>query len=426
MKKLALHWKIIIGLVLGIVFGLLSRIVGINEFVLDWIKPVGTIFVNGLKLIAIPLVLASLIMGVASLRDFSKLSRIGTRTMGIYIFTTVIAVVIGLTFVNVLSPGDSFPEDLKQEIASQFGTSAASKIESAKMVGDRGPLQPLIDVVSTNIFSSVQDNRKMLQVVFFALVFGIALVSIPEEKSKPVIAFFDGLNEVVLKLVEFIMYMAPYAVFSLMAGLIAEFKGDVIELLKALLEYSGTVVLGLGTMIFIIYPLLLKLITKGKINLKDFFRGIMPAQLLAFSTSSSAATLPVTKDQCEKELGISENITSFVLPLGATINMDGTCLYQAVATVFIANVAGIPLDFGDQITIVATASLASIGSAAVPGAGMVMLVIVLQSVGIPVELIALIMAPDRILDMCRTVVNVTGDASVAYAIGTSEGEIKKP
>ena len=426
MKKLPLHVKILIGLFTGIIVGILSRQVAYGpQLILDWIAPLGKIFINGLKLIAIPLVLGSLVMGVASMKDFSKLSKMGGKTMAIYVLTTIIAVSIGLVAVNLVQPGTGFDEATKANIMEQFSSQVASKIESAQDLEGVSPLQPLVDIVSSNIFQSVSSNASMLQVVFFALVFGIALISIDPIKAKPVVDFFDGFNEVILKLVDFIMLLAPYAVFALMAGLIAGFSGDIIAFMGELLKYAGTVIAGLAIMIFGAYPLLLYIMTKKKVNLASFYKGILPAQLLAFSTSSSAATLPVTKEQCENELGIDEEVTSFVLPLGATINMDGTSLYQAVAAVFIANVAGMDLTISQQLTILATATLASIGSAAVPGAGMVMLVIVLQSIGVPAGLVALVFAPDRILDMCRTTVNVTGDAAVSYIVAQGQGKIKK-
>ncbi len=425
-KKLALHWKIIIGLVLGVLFGLLSSSMGWNDFVIDWIKPVGTVFVNLLKLIAMPLVVASLIVGVSSLSDVSKLSRLGGKTIGIYLATTVIAITIGLVTVNVLQPGSYLSTQKRDELKSRYATEAASKSEKAEMVTEQGPLQPLVDMVPDNLFKALGDNTNMLQVVFFAVFFGIALILLPREKTTYVRGFFEGVNEIILKLVDLIMGMAPYGVFALLAALIAEFAGnnpaDAIELLQALSMYSLTVVIGLGAMIFVIYPIIFKLFTKFKYA--RFFKGIAPAQMLAFSTSSSSATLPVTMERVEDHLGVSDEVSSFVLPLGATINMDGTSLYQAVATVFIAQAFGTDLTLAQQLTIVLTATLASIGSAGVPGAGMVMLVIVLESVGLDTAGIALVVAVDRILDMVRTVVNVTGDATVEVVVASSEGQLR--
>jgi len=428
MKKLALHWQILIGMALGVLWGILASSLGFVDLTLDWIKPFGTIFINLLKLIAVPLVLVSLINGVASLSDISRLSRIGSKTLGIYLFTTVVAVVLGLLLVNLTAPGKAFSPEKREEFKQQFAATTTKRSSDALAVQEQGPLQPLIDIVPSNIFASITDNGKMLQVIFFALLFGIALIMIPLEKAAPVNAFFEGLNLVILKIVDIIMLAAPYGVFALLAGLVVEFAGNdpgaALELLLVLGYYCLVVLVGLALMIFVVYPILVT--TVGKTNYKDFFRGIFPAQMLAFSTSSSAATLPVTMERCEQNLGINKEITSFVLPLGATINMDGTSLYQAVAAVFIAQAYGMDLTLSGQIGIVLTATLASIGAAAVPGAGVVMLVIVLQQADIPIEGIALILAPDRILDMCRTVVNVTGDATVATMVARTEGQLHPP
>ena len=420
MKKLALHWKIIIGMILGVIYGLCANHLGLNEFTNDWIKPWGVIFVNLLKLIAVPLVFASLIKGVASLSDISRLSKIGSRTVLLYLFSTVLSVSIGLSLVNIINPGDSFSEDKKVELREKYSSKADLKINDAKSVKDSGPLQFVVDIVPVNIVSSASKNKNMLQIIFFAILFGISIIMIPNDKTVYVRGFFDGINDIVLHIVDLIMKMAPYGVFALLAALVVDF-GASIELFLALGYYSLTVVIGLLFMIFIFYPILLRLFTK--VEYFSFFKAISPAQMLAFSTSSSAATLPVTMDRCEKNIGVSKEVSSFVLPLGATINMDGTSLYQAVAAVFIAQAFGYDLDLASQLTIVLTATLASIGAAAVPGAGMVMLVIVLSSVGIDPEGIALIFAVDRILDMLRTVVNVTGDATVATIVASTDNQL---
>ena len=420
MRKLALHWKIIIGMVLGILYGLIASNIGWVDFTNDWIKPWGVIFVNLLKLIAVPLVFASLVKGVASLSDISRLSRIGGKTIAFYLSSTVIAVTIGLLIVNLANPGTNFDRDtIELSTGSQEGASA--KITAAQGVKERGPLQFVVELIPTNIFESASNNSNMLQIIFFAILFGIAMVMLPKDKTVYVKGFFDGINDIILQIVDLIMMAAPYGVFALLAGLIVDF-GASATLFIALAKYSLTVIIGLLIMIFLVYPLILRIFTK--MRYKDFFRGIMPAQMLAFSTSSSAATLPVTMERCEDHLGVSEEVSSFVLPLGATINMDGTSLYQAVAAVFIAQVFGIELDLSQQLTIVLTATLASIGAAAVPGAGMVMLVIVLGAINIPVEGLALIFGVDRILDMLRTVVNVTGDATVATVVASTEGELR--
>ena len=426
MRKIPLHIQIVIGLILGLLFGIASIQFGWDSsFTINYIKPFGTIFVNALKMIAVPLVLASLIVGVSNLGDISKLSRIGGKTIGIYLVTTVIAVSLGLVAVNILQPGKQLPVETRENLMSLYGGEVEDKSSVAGELKKQSPLQPLVDIIPENIFSAASDNSSMLQVVFFAIIVGIALLQIPKEKGNPVIRFFDGLNDVIIKIVEYIMILAPYGVFALIASLLVELAGDdpgqAFELLYALLWYSLTVLTGLIVMAMVIYPTILKLFTK--IKYKDFFEGIRPAQLLGFSTSSSSATLPVTMRQVEEELGVSEEVSSFVLPLGATINMDGTSLYQSVAAVFIAQALGLDLIIGQQLMIVLTATLASIGSAGVPGAGMVMLVIVLESIGIPIAGIALIVAPDRILDMCRTVVNITGDTVVAVVVASTEGEL---
>ncbi len=425
MKKLALHWKIIIGLVLGLIFGVLAAANSWGGFTTNWIAPFGKIFINLLKLIAVPLVLSSLITGVASLSDLKKLSRIGGKTITIYIVTTAISVTIGLVSVNLLKPGDTVPEDMKVKLQETYKSAASGKLEAADQIKERRPLQPIVDMVPSNFFSSASNNRNMLQVVFVALIIGIALIQIPKNKARPVLDFMEGINDLVIKLVDNIMLMAPIGVFALIADTITSIAGDnlnnVLELLSALGFYMLVVIIGLTIQMVFTYTAVLKIFSN--MSLKKFYQGIAPAQLLAFSTSSSAATLPVTMERCEDELGVSEEVSSFVLPLGATINMDGTALYQAVAAVFIAQTLGMDLTLGAQLTIVLTAVLASIGTAAVPGAGIIMLIIILEAIGVPSAGIALILGVDRILDMLRTVTNVTGDASVAVAVASSEGQI---
>jgi Na+/H+-dicarboxylate symporter len=423
-----LHWQIILGLVLGLIYGLVAANAGWGTFTAHWIAPFGAIFINLLKLIAIPLVLTSLVCGIASLSDLKKLSRMGGKTIALYLGTTVIAVVIGLALVNILQPGKKVPASMKDTLQSSYKEAAASKTMDAAKAKQRGPLQPLVDIVPSNFFSSASNNRNMLQVVFVALLIGIALIKVPINKAKPVLEVFQGLDSVVIQVVHIIMYTAPIGVFALLADTITSLAGDdparIVELLGALAFYCVTVLLALCLHGFVVYPVLLKLFTSVK--LKRFFSAIGPAQLLAFSTSSSGATLPVTMERCEKKLGISEEVSSFVLPLGATINMDGTALYQAVAAVFIAQVLGIDLSMAAQATIVLTAVLASIGTAAVPSAGIIMLVIILEALSVPSEGIALILGVDRILDMMRTTTNVTGDCTVATIIASSENQIQDP
>lgn len=425
-KKIPLHTKIIIGLVLGLVFGLVVIKTDIpNSFTLDYIKPVGTIFINALKMIAVPLVLASLIVGVSNLGDISKLSRIGGKTIATYLITTVVAISTGLILVNVFKPGKSLPIETRENLMNMYEGDAGARVGQAAQLQEQSPLQPLVDIVPQNFFQATTDNGAMLQVVFFAIIVGIALLQIPKEKGNPVIAFFDGFNDVIIQIVNYIMMIAPYGVFALMVSLIVEIAGDnpdsAVELLLALLKYSLVVTGGLLLMVMVVYPMIL--ISFTKVKYLDFFKAIRPAQLLAFSTSSSSATLPVTMKQVEEEIGVSEEVSSFVLPLGATVNMDGTSLYQGVAAVFIAQALGMDLTLTQQLMIVLTATLASIGSAGVPGAGLIMLIIVLESIGVPAAGIALIIAPDRILDMFRTVVNVTGDATVCTIVASTEGEL---
>ena len=421
MKNLALHWKIIIGMVLGVAYGLIANQIGWVSFTNDWIKPWGTIFVNLLKLIAVPLVFASLIKGVASLSDISRLSRIGGKTITFYLASTIIAITIGLFLVNSVQPGNTFSEEKRMELKETYASKVGAKIDVATNVKEEGPLQFVVDMVPSNFMAASSNNSNMLQVIFFAILFGISMVMLPKEKTTYVKGFFDGVNDIILQIVDIIMLMAPYGVFALLGGLVVDFGGSA-DLFIALGMYSITVIIGLLLMILVIYPIILKSFTQVKYV--DFFKAISPAQMLAFSTSSSAATLPVTMERCEEHLGVSEEVSSFVLPLGATINMDGTSLYQAVAAVFIAQAFGYDLDLAAQLTIVLTATLASIGAAAVPGAGMVMLVIVLSAIGIDPEGIALIFAVDRILDMMRTVVNVTGDATVATIVASTEGQLR--
>ena len=421
MKKPPLHLRIMLGMILGVLCGIaFTQFEGGVQLVSDWIKPFGTIFINALKLIAMPLILGSLIKGVSDLKDISKLSLMGGRTIGIYIVTTVLAVSIGLLMVNTFRPGTSIAEETREELVAAYSSDAAEKQAVAKKQKEAGPLQALVDLVPDNIFKATTENGNMLQVIFFALFFGIGLILIPPEKAKPVKDFFDAFNEVILKLIDLIMMAAPYGVLALLAALVVESPN--LDLFRALGMYAITLLIGLALMIGM-YSLLLRLYVKIKPS--KFLQGIAPAQLLAFSTSSSAATLPVTMERVEEHLGVDEEVASFVLPIGATINMDGTSLYQAVAAVFIAQAFGMDLSLGAQLGIILTATLASIGAAAVPGAGMVMLVIVLGQAGIPEAGLALIFAIDRPLDMCRTVVNVTGDAAVSMMVAKSVGKLKK-
>ena len=469
-KKLPLHIKILLGLLLGIIWAFISSALGWNQFTIDWIDPFGVIFIRLLKFIAVPLVLFSIISGVSGLSDISRLGKLGAKTLGLYLITTITACGLGLLLVNVFQPG-SYMDDAQRlknrmeyeiwantnDIEIRDGKSYLTDPEYAEIAGqsadpamiaslqkeresivskqmntaaekkESGPLQFMVDMVPENIILSISDNGLMLQVIFFAIFFGITLIMIPRDKAEPVIAFIHGANEVFLKMVDVIMKAAPFFVFALLAGVIAKMAdtpGEVFEIFKGLGSYSLVVLAGLLTLIFLFYPLVTTSLIKG-LSIREFFQNISPAQFLAFSTSSSAATLPVTMECVEENMGVSKNITSFVLPIGATVNMDGTSLYQAVAVIFMAQLHMVDLTIGQQLIIVLTATLASIGSAAVPSAGLVMLIIVLQSVGLNPAWIAIIFPVDRILDMFRTVVNVTGDVTVSTLVAKSEGELTK-
>ncbi|MEI6866737.1 dicarboxylate/amino acid:cation symporter [Flavicella sp.] len=429
MKKLALHWKIVIGMVLGVLLGFsLLQFESGPTLARNWIEPIGNIFVRMLKLIAVPLIIASLIKGISDLKDIAKFKSMGIKTVITYVMTTVFAITIGLSSVNLFKPGEGISQETITHLKETYASSSKiqDRISEAENQQNQGPLQFVVDMVPDNAFKAMSNNKMMLQVIFFTICLGLSMLLVPEKEARPLKKFFDSLNSVVLKLVDLIMLLAPVAVLSLLTTVIVNTNDSAI--LVALMKYVGVVVLGLLLMICF-YLILISVYTKK--SPIWFLKQISPAQLLAFSTSSSAATLPVTMERVEAHIGVDKEVSSFVLPVGATINMDGTSLYQAVAAVFIMQVLWPDgLGFSNQLIIIITALLASIGSAAVPGAGMVMLVIVLDSIGFPKELLpiglALIFAVDRPLDMLRTVVNVTGDACVAMLIAKSEGKLGKP
>ena len=463
--RLALHWQVLIGLAIGVLYAWMSITFGWNDFTIDYIKPFGDIFINVLKLIAVPLVLFSIISGVASLGDPAKLGRLGIKTVATYLLTTMTAVMVGLVLVNLFQPGARVSDDLLESnriryelwrdansidilddislrndpaLAEKVADITAEQVQMNDWVMDKlnkaertkssGPLQPLVDVVPTNIFQALAD-MSMLQIIFFAVFFGIVLVGLPKETSAPLSRAIDALNEVFVQMVWIVMKAMPIFVFALMAGQIVNAAGSDPEmfrqLLEYLLQYSLVVVLGLAFMVFVFYPSLVGLFVR-KLGYKRFLNGMRDAQITAFSTSSSVATLPVTMDCVRNRIGVSERTTSFVLPIGATVNMDGTSLYQAVAVVSLAQFHMVDLSLAQQAVIVLTATLASIGAAAVPSAGLVLMIIVLESVGLNPAWIALIFPVDRILDMCRTVVNVTGDGAVSTLIAHSEDELEVP
>ena len=467
MKKLPIHVKIVIGLVLGIVWAFLSSFMGWNEFTIRWIDPFGMIFIRLLKFIAVPLVLFSIIGGVSGLRDVSKLGRLGWKTLLAYMTTTLLAVGIGLTLVNIVKPGTQIDDEqriknrLSYEVwlqendidATQDGLNFLSdpkyaaylseaqaaeqvtspkldleeKVKTVAVQKESSPLKFIVEMVPDNIFASLSGNGLMLQVIFFAIFFGITLVLIPKEASAPIINLVNGMNSIFLKMVDLVMKVAPFFVFCLLAGVVAKMADspqEVFEIFKGLGSYSLTLFSGLFLLTFVVYPLIVTSLV-SKMSFKDFFKNISPAQFLAFSTSSSAATLPVTMECVEENVGVPKSISSFVLPIGATVNMDGTSMFEGVAVVFLAQLHFIDLTIAQQLTIVFTAAAASIGSAAVPSAGLIMMIMVLQSVGLNPAWVAIIFPVDRILDMCRTVVNVTGDMVVSTLIAKSEGELEK-
>ncbi len=463
MRKLALHWKIIIGLLLGIIWAFAASALGWNQFTKDWIDPFGVIFIRLLKFIAVPLVLFSIISGISGLEDITRLGKLGIKTLGIYLATTIAAVGLGLLIVNVIKPGIYIDEEtrIKNRLAyelwvdetegveildgkylsgdeayadymdaARYKAASSNEVVQAKMEiaaksVETGPLNFLIELVPENILLSISNNNLMLQVIFFAIFFGICLAALPDGKGESVKNFVVSVNEVFLKMVDVVMKAAPFFVFALMAGVLANMAdtpAQVFDIFLGLGSYSLVLTFGLLVMIFVVYPLVLKAFVKP-VTYREFFRRISPAQFLAFSSSSSAATLPVTMECVEQNMGVSRNITSFVLPIGATVNMDGTSLYQAVAVIFLAQMHMVDLSLTQQLIIVVTATAASVGSAAVPSAGLIMLIIVLQSVGLNPAWIAIILPVDRILDMIRTVVNVTGDATVCTVIAASENEL---
>lgn len=465
MKKLPLHVKIMLGLVAGVIWAFASSALGWNQFTIDWVDPFGQIFIRMLKYIAVPLVLFSIISGISSLKDMSKLGRMGGKTLSFYLLTTVTAVGVGLLLVNTFKPGNFIDEESRIKNRLQYETWVSetdgveildgksyltdpryshvkvermvlsakdsadlkTKLELAEKSKGAGPLQFVVDMVPENVVLSLSNQQLMLQVIFFAIFCGITMAMLPDEKVRGFSAFVNGANEIFLKMVDLVMKAAPFFVFALLAGIIAKMAdtpAEVIEIFKGLASYSVVLIAGLLFLIFAFYPFILKIFVRT-IGYRKFFKNMGPAQLMAFSTSSSAATLPVTMECVEDNMGVSKNVSSFVLPVGATVNMDGTSLYQAVAVVFLAQMHMVDLSFTQQLTIVLTATLASIGSAAVPSAGLIMMILVLQSVGLNPAWVAILFPVDRPLDMLRTVVNVTGDATVSTIVAKSEGELRE-
>lgn len=423
MKNIPLYVKILSGMMIGILLGLFAVRTGHGIFVNNWIVPWGTIFIRLLKMVAIPLVFISLVKGISGLSDIRRLSRMGMKTLGIYVSTTIIAVCVGLVMVNLIQPGKIFPREKAEEYRGRYEQAVVQNTQGVQTVKEGSPLQFLVDIVPDNVIRAGGDNSKMLQIILIAVLFGVALVAVGREKTASLISVIDGLNHVILKIIDYIMLYAPWGVLALMAGLVVSFSGDG-DMFAALGLYVLTAAIGMAVIIFLFYPGLIRVFTRLKPV--QFLKAMFPVQLLAFSSSSSAATLPVTMEQTQRQLGVSNEVASFVLPVGVTINMDGSSCYQAVSAVFVAQVMGIDLSFMQMLTIVVVTTLSSIGTPGVPGGSIVMLMLVLGSIGIPAEGLALILGMDRPLDMLRTVVNVTGDATVACIVGHSEATAKHP
>lgn len=411
--KPPLYLQILYGMIAGIGIGIAALQVNGATFIQEWVRPWGQLFIRLLQLIAIPLVFISLVKGVTGLKDISKFSRIGGKTIGIYLCTTVAAVLLGLAMGLLVRPGKLVNQEKVAHLQESYHTTVEERKELAEQTRNRGPLAFLEEIVPSNIVSATSDNSKMLQVIFFAVFFGLATLTLAPEKTQAVTALFDNLNDIILKMVDYIILFAPWGVTALMAGLVTDFNGDA-SIFGALAIYALTVVGALFILLLVFYPLLVHTFTH--LHLKDFIKALYPVQLLAFTTSSSAATLPVTMETVEQKLGVSPEVSSFVLPVGVTINMDGTSCYQSIAILFIAQVLGIDLSFSQLFTIVAMTVLSSIGTPGIPGGSYVILTMVLTSVGIPAEGLALILGIDRPLDMLRTAVNVTGDATVCMIV----------
>jgi Na+/H+-dicarboxylate symporter len=417
---MALHNKIGIGLLAGIAAGLAANLLDLEPLrqAILWVEPLGRGWISLIMMIVIPLVMASLIVGTASLGDITKLGRIGGKTIAFYLGTTTVAISIGLVLSNLIRPGRGVDAATQARLMESFAGATGERIELAREAP--GVVDVILGLIPRNPIAAMA-NGDMLPIIVFSILFGAALSLIQTDRRDVVLTFFNGVNDVAMILVDWIMLLAPYAVFALLAGVIAQSGMD---LLSSLFLYVLTVILGLAIHAFGTYTILIR----GLARLKpvEFFRRIRKAPLIAFSTSSSNATLPVTIETAEEELGVSNEVASFVLPLGATINMDGTALYQGVAVMFIAQVLGIDLSWTAQLMVVLTATLASIGAAGVPSAGIVILTVVLAQAGVPETGIALILGVDRILDMCRTAVNVTGDLTCAAFVARSEGEALAP
>ena len=421
MKKLTFPFyvQIVLSMLVGIAIGFIAIFFGIETFIDDWVRPLGKLFIKALVLIAVPLVFVSLIKGVTELKDTSSLSRLGGRTVMLYLMTTLFAVLIGLGSALLIRPGDIIGDELIDSIQDKYGERVQTIELNRAEAAQSGPLDFLDDIVPSNIFNALSQNGQMLQIIFFALIFGIALLSIPYDKRQPLVTLVDSVNEVIMRIVGYVIKCTPVGVAALMAGLVIDFNGNS-TVFAALGVYALNVIAGMLFLLFVFYPLLARFL--AGVGYNRFVRNLYPLQLFAFTTSSSAATLPFTFATTQGKLGVSHEVASFVLPIGTTVNMDGTSCYQTIATLFIAQALGIELSIDQIFTIIAMTTLSSIGTPAIPGGSYVVLAMVLTSVGIPAEAMALIIGIDRPLDMLRTSVNVTGDVAVSVIMDKRAGK----
>jgi len=421
-RGLSLHTKVLLGLVLGAASG-----VAVNSFARDavWVEPLlkyvmdplGQVFLRLLIMTVIPLVFSSLAVGVAGLGDLRRLGRIGAKTFAYFIMVTTIAVLIGLTLVNTIQPGVGLPEETRTKLLDTYSKEAARRLETAPSFG----IQTFVAIVPRNLIRAAAD-MDMLGVIFFALLVGMGLTVIPQQRARIIILALEGINDLMVVIINLAMKLAPFGVFAFLFSVTAQFGFDLLEKLGL---YVFVVLFGLAIHLFGVFSLLVLVLSR--LNPLVFFQKVSNVIVTAFSTSSSSATLPTTIKTTEEELGVPSQIAGFVLPLGATMNMNGTALFEGVTAVFLAQVFGVPLTLGDQAVVIVLAVITAVGAAGVPGGSIPLLVLVLQSVNVPPEGIAIILGVDRLLDMCRTTLNVIGDVTAATFIARSEGyELLKP
>lgn len=418
------HWQVLAALIAGLAYGVAAGLAGWDAFTATWIAPFGRLFLNFLKLVAVPLVFSTLVVGVASLADIRKLSRIGVRTLAAFLALSLLASLIAVSITLVIRPGANLPADMRADLVASYGASTAESADSAAGLRSGGPLRALVDLVPENLVAAASNNANLLQLVFVALLLGIAMLQVPADKAAPVLSLLGGIAALVIQLVKLGMKLAPIGVFALIAdALVAvapDDPGQLALLLRALGGYFLTLALALAVQTFVVFPLLLRAV--AGVDVIGFFRGLSPAMLVAFSTSSSAAALPVTMEQCREKLRLSDEVTSFVLPMGATLHMNGTAMFLSVAAVFLAQAFGQPLGADDLFSIVAISLIGSVGAVAIPSIGVVFLVVILEAIAVPIAGVALVLGVDRLLDMMRTATNVTGDAVVATCLSSPKGD----